>query len=247
MLVDDEYARDLTARFGSPVYLYDLDQIERRLAELRAVLPASRLLYSLKANALPELGAVLAGHSCGAEISSPGELNLALEAGFEAGSALYTGPGKTTDEIAAALGRGVRHFSCESMVDLRRIRSAARAAGVVARILLRVRPAHRPRAGLVMGRGSRFGFAEAELTCALRSGDLHTGPDLAGLHYFLGSQLSGAGALAAAFAAAIQSARRIAPLLPDGLRVVDLGGGFPLAVRPGRTTARSETTGSAAA
>src|SRR4029079_5200380 len=94
-VIDDEFAATLVARYGSPLYAYDLDEIANRAREIADVLPdAARLYYSLKANPLPEIGAALL-QTCSAEVSSPGEVSSAIEAGFDRTSMFYTGPGKT--------------------------------------------------------------------------------------------------------------------------------------------------------
>lgn len=226
-MIDRTTASALAATFDTPLYVYDLDQVEARCRELFALLPrGSRLFYSLKANPLPAVAAAAREAGCRAEISSEGELAAALEAGFSPDAMLYTGPAKCSAELDAALAHGVRAFSAESLRDLERIGAAARRAGTVARVLLRVNPLLPPRAGLAMtGVGSQFGFDEEELEASLPGIRAIAGVEIDGTHTYFGTQIVDARALEETFAAGLRTAARAAALFP--LRVADLGGGFP--------------------
>jgi diaminopimelate decarboxylase len=226
-MITSVLARDLVEHFGSPLYVYDLDEVARRAIELTAILPRCRIYYSLKANPFPEISRLLAARDYGAEVSSIGELRLAICGGFSPDAVLYTGPGKTPEELVAALTAGVRWFSCESWGDLTRMHDAASATALKANVLLRVRPMHIPRSRITMGIGTQFGFAEAALMRSLPNHAVPRNVEIAGLHYFLGSQIDDGNALLESFKAAVASARRLIPLLPGEARVVDLGGGFP--------------------
>ena len=114
---------ELADRFGTPLYVYDLERVSASYRDLRNSLPAGfTIFYSLKANPHPDLARALreigGEPSCRAEVCSAGELAAALEAGFAPGECLYTGPGKTEGELGTAIAQGVRTFSVESLTDL---------------------------------------------------------------------------------------------------------------------------------
>jgi diaminopimelate decarboxylase len=231
---------ELVAEFGSPLYVYDLTEVRRARAELAAALPAgAEILYSLKANPHPALVAELVRGGCGAEVSSPTELRIALAAGAPAARCLYTGPGKTADEIAAAVAAGVRWFSADSPRDIARIGAAGRTVGDRCHVLLRVNPPTGAASGglSMTGEASPFG---ADLNwIADRPGDFrHRDVHFAGIHVFLASNLESVDALVGAAGVALAAVDRLAPVLRDelagDLEVIDLGGGFghPFA-RPG--------------
>src|SRR5262249_46881426 len=139
LMIAPDLARSLLRTYGSPLYAYDLDEADRRARSLLAVLPpGASLYYSLKANPLPALVRALKEQGCGAEVSSLGELAVASDAGVDPSRTLFGGPGKTSEEMTAALAAGVRHFSCESWVDVRRLDDVARRAGIRAQVLLRI-------------------------------------------------------------------------------------------------------------
>jgi diaminopimelate decarboxylase len=224
--MDAQMAQELADQFGTPYYVYDLDCLGLRAAELRAALPAgSELFYSLKANPLPVVAATLRELGCRAEMSSVGELAVAVEAGFDVADALYTGPGKTIAEVEAALASGVGCFSAESRREVMLLSALAGEAGRKLDVLLRVNPDHRASAGLAMaGRASQFGFDEPDLLdCASElwsAAHLH----VMGSHTYLGTQIA-AGSLADSFEVGLDVGARLGRLYD--MSVLDLGGGFP--------------------
>ncbi|MCE9671612.1 hypothetical protein LY474_27775 [Myxococcus stipitatus] len=215
--------------YGSPLYVYDSGEVERRALELRAALPeGSRLLFSLKANPLPDIARLLQRLGCDAEVSSPGELAVALEAGFPPERVLYTGPGKSAEEVHAALAAGVTGFSAESWPDLERIDRVARAARLRARVLLRVNPSAPPVARLAMsGVSSQFGFDEADLVDGRARLAALGHVELMGLHVYQGTQLTDANSLLAAVRQALAVGESLSEVLGTRFQVMDVGGGFP--------------------
>ena len=193
-MIDREFAQVLAKKFGSPLYVYDLEEVEYRAECLLSVLPVgSALLYSLKANPLPAIGMLLRKLGCGAEVSSAGELNAAFHAGFVASKILYTGPGKTEEEIREALSTGIIHFSCESWTDLARLELAAREFNAKAKVLIRINPSIPPKAQLAMcGVESQFGFEEVSLVDgAKRLESFRNNLEILGVHVYYGTQMSG--------------------------------------------------------
>jgi diaminopimelate decarboxylase len=229
-MIDKEFAKYLSAKFGTPLYAYDLDEVERRAQTLCAVLPTeSVLVYSLKANPLPAIGAVLRACGCRGEISSAGELQAAIEAGFAPGHLLYSGPGKTREDLQRACAAGVRYFSCESWNDLARLTSAVRTCGTYAKVLLRLNPSTPPSAQLAMaGVQSHFGFTEDELvTRAAELRSLTSNIEMSGIHIYYGTQIHGVKALMSTMTNAIDAAERLADKLDLPCQILDIGGGFP--------------------
>lgn len=229
-MLSDELGVEMVEQLGSPLYAYDLGEVEARAASLSGLLPPeSRLYFSLKANPLPSIGEVLRKAGCGAEVSSPGELAAALEAGFPRQRILYTGPGKSREEVRAAVAAGVGCFSCESFTELGYLAEQSRLAGSPLRVLLRVNPAQAPSARLAMtGVPSQFGFEEEEL--AERSREVRRAAadlEILGAHVYFGTQVQGAEALLANARAAIEVSERVCGRLGLDCRVINVGGGFP--------------------
>jgi len=214
---------------GTPAYVYDLAELRLAAADLGEMLPTgSTTFYSVKANPHPRVIAELASSGCRVEVSSTGELHAAIGAGLPGEVCLYNGPAKSAQEIRIALDAGVRWYSVDSGGQFEMLRKLAEAAGVVVEVLLRVNGDAGVRGqGLAMtGTASQFGIDISTVlgnpTKFARSGSVR----IAGLHCYMGTNVADEEALVATFRLVADTARTIAPLLPDGLRVLDLGGGF---------------------
>ena len=213
---DAPLLQDLASRFGTPLIVHDLASVRERAGRLRGLLPGdARLLYSLKANPLPPVVHALQQAGCGVEVSSLGELGLV----GPSSTMLFTGPGKSSAEIRAALDAGAL-LSCESATEMARVAAIAPAAEVV----LRVQPSHSTSAGLSMSDGRQFGFTEEEAVATCR--DLPGALRVSGLHCYVGSQMPDTAALVAAFELVVRTVTGIADAAGLALRVADLGGGF---------------------
>ncbi|MEU2227797.1 type III PLP-dependent enzyme [Streptomyces sp. NPDC018347] len=229
----------LAERFGTPSYLYDLDRVAAARDDLFAALPdAIEVFYAAKANPHPELLRELrsgGARGCRAEISSVGELYAVLQAGFPGEEILYTGPGKTTEELTEALTRGVRLFSTESPGDLARVGEAARALGLTADCLLRVNNATGAAATSIRMTGvpSQFGFDSETLPGLAAELREVPGTRIAGLHFFPLSNAKDEASLIAEFRHTIATAAALQQALGVTFRLVDIGGGFaaPYAVQ----------------
>ncbi len=209
-----------------PAYVYDLAEVRRSVRSLRDQLPGgTRLFYSVKANPHPGVVAELLRQGCDLEVSSTGELRVALEAAADPARVLCTGPGRSAAEVDAALEAGVSTFSVESAGALERLRDRAGRRACDVDVLVRVNQAARVGQGLGMTGGtSQFGVDADLLTSGTWS---PADRDLAGLHYYLGSNLVDEAALVAQLCVAVESARAVADGLGMQPRLLDLGGGFP--------------------
>ncbi|MFI2636586.1 type III PLP-dependent enzyme [Streptomyces collinus] len=213
----------------TPAYVYDLAAVRSAHARLRSWLPEpSELYYSLKANPHPAVVSALHRLGCRAEVSSPGELDAALEAEVPEHDILYTGPGKRDEDLDGALKAGVRHFAVDSEYGIRQLDRAAARHDVRVGYLLRVNPGGGSRgAGLRMtGDPSAFG-ADAEDIAARP--ERYTGGEharLDGLHLYLATNIADEEALGDSFGEAITVARTLREALGVPLRTIDLGGGF---------------------
>jgi diaminopimelate decarboxylase len=227
-MIARSFGRELLERYGSPLYIYDLDEAERQAKALFDLLPKSaQVLYSVKANPIPEVCATLRAAGCRVEIASPLELKIVFEAGFTPDQILCSGPGKTAVLVREMLLAGVTHFSCDSWYDLERLASVARETKKAANALLRLQVSGAPTGSVGVGAmQSHFGADPAELlNAAARVGALR-GAELAGIHVYSGGQIQSADKLASTFEHAIHLAEQIVEAgVP--LRLLDLGGGFP--------------------
>ncbi|HEX6353160.1 type III PLP-dependent enzyme [Actinophytocola sp.] len=104
---------------GSPVYVYDLAEVRTNQRRLRAALPhGAGVYYALSANPHPELLREIRAGGALPAVRSPGELDMALVAGWSAEEILYTGPARRSADLDWALWLGVRNFTVDSPAGL---------------------------------------------------------------------------------------------------------------------------------
>src|SRR5262245_48202064 len=97
----------LAEQYGTPLYVYDRNGIQRQFDALRAAVPSEfKIYYSMKANPNTAILADFIARGCGLEIASAGEFVQACAAGCPANEILFAGPGKTDAELELTLQAG---------------------------------------------------------------------------------------------------------------------------------------------
>ena len=225
----------IAAEVGTPFYCYSLAGLRRNYRALEAALdglPAT-VCYALKANSNQAVIAAFAKLGAGADVVSAGELRRALAAGIPAPRIVFSGVGKTREEIALALRSGIRQLNVESEAELDLISAVAGEAGVTARVSLRINPDVDARTHDKISTGrkqDKFGIPiDRTLPAYARAADL---PNLepAGLAMHIGSQLLSVAPYRAAFG---RLAGQVRALRAAGHTVhsLDLGGGIGIIYR----------------
>jgi diaminopimelate decarboxylase len=212
-------------------YVYDVSVAAQRARELRAALPPwATLLFAMKANGFsPVVEAMLApGGVDGLEIASAHEAGLAREVLGAGELVAAAGPGKHPALLTALLAAGTDVIHAESALELHRISRAALAAGVVARVALRVNPARVTVTGTLAmgGRGSAFGFTEPDVPAAIALAQHLPAVDLVGFHMHAVSGNRDARSHAAYVAWCLEWSAGTARHHRVDLRWVDVGGGL---------------------
>jgi diaminopimelate decarboxylase len=230
-------ASELTGSYGSPLYVYDLDVIERQVAALRTVLPpVVELAYAVKANPALAVVAHLGRLGLGADVASGGELETVQRAGIAADRIVMTGPGKRDDELHAALVAGVRAVTVESPNELARLETIAAALGRRQAVLLRAAVSEGDRLERVRLVGDdgagKFGMDAADLLESARLAARSPHLELLGMHAFGASNVLDANGLVEHVATTVARARRLAESVGTSLRLVDAGGGLGIAYEP---------------
>jgi diaminopimelate decarboxylase len=133
---------DVARDHGTPAYVYSQSAVTDRLRAYREALAGvpHRICYAVKANSNLALLQVLAQEGAGFDIVSGGELFRVLAAGADASKVVFSGVGKTREEIRFALEHGIHSFNCESEPELETLGNTAAELGATASIALRVNP-----------------------------------------------------------------------------------------------------------
>ena len=229
----------LAATYGTPTYIYSAAQLAERYRALDAPFASvpHRIHYAMKANSTLAIVRTLRALGASADANSWGELEVALRAGYRPDEVVFTGVGKTTDELSRAIGLGVGAINAESFGEIDRIAALAAAAARPARVALRINPDVDAGSHPHISTGShatKFGVPVAEVREMLHGIRRHESLKLVGLHLHIGSQITSAAPLARAAATIADLAGE---LLAQGvpLEHLDLGGGLGIEYQPGQT------------
>src|ERR1700733_15163155 len=221
---------------GTPTYVYDVGGVGLEARSIRAAFDGAPHLvaFAVKANSAGPILRALVAEGCGADVVSGGELVLAMACGVSPDQIVYSGVAKTDDELDRAIAagpRGIGAIQLESVEEIARV--AARAAGKVARVSIRVNPAidfatMGTHAHIATGHDeAKFGIALEDIPAALgalRSARKHL--NLVGFAVHLGSQASQSGAYAGAARTLFRVVTEVRAEHAPHLAFVDTGGGF---------------------
>jgi diaminopimelate decarboxylase len=230
LVCDGVAAEDLAASFGTPLYVYSRHVLTANYQAYDRAFAGvpHRICYAMKANASQAVLRILAAMGAGADIVSAGELRAALRAGFPPERIVFSGVGKTDEELAFALQSGIGEFNAESEDEIRRLSSLAAARERRARVTLRVNPDIDPRSHPYISTGLRenkFGVAIELAPEILRRARALPGIDVVGVQCHIGSQMRDLEPVQEAVEAVVALSRR---LLGEGfaLDTIDIGGGL---------------------
>jgi diaminopimelate decarboxylase len=215
--------REAAVRWGTPLYVTDLDAVVAALAAYQVAFPEALIAYAVKANTDPRLLAGLAHAGAGAEVVNEIELALARRAGIPGERIVMNGVGKTEADHAAARREGAL-VNAESLAEL-----DALLASPPGRLGLRLNVGLEPdtHAHLATGAAdSKFGIALADLDAALE-GCRVAGRRLEAVGAHIGSAIDDAATFA------ILAERLAAAAVRAGVTTIDLGGGAGTALPPG--------------
>jgi diaminopimelate decarboxylase len=215
---------------GTPAYVYDEARIRQAFTALDAALAPypHALHYALKANSTLAIAKLLRALGSDADANSVGEIEVALRAGFIPEQIVFTGVGKTPEELERAVALGVKAINAESAGELGRIGAIARRLGMRARVAVRVNPDIDARSHPHISTGLRtnkFGVPIEEAHALYRDIAKDPGLQASGIHLHLGSQITTLEPLAHAAARVVAL---VGELRDDGISLdhVDLGGGL---------------------
>ncbi len=227
---------EIATRVGTPVYIYSARAIlENYDAYSRACAPVPHTIhYSVKANSSLGVLSLLAAHGAGFDIVSGGELFRAVQAGGDPGRIVFSGVGKTADEIDYALGAGIALFSCESGAELDLVNERARRRHMRAPIAVRVNPDVSAETHPYIATGLRqhkFGVPIPEARDLYLRAAAMDGVTVEGVSCHIGSQIVDVRAF-------VEALCKILTLVDSlrakgiGIRHLDLGGGLGVGYRP---------------
>ena len=230
LFCDDLSVEEIAEEIGTPFYLYSGRTLLRHIESFHQAFGDVDHLtcYSVKANANLALLHVLAERGMGADIVSGGELYQARKAGFSGDRIVYSGVGKTEEEIRYALEEGILAFNVESIPELETIDQMARQMKRRAPIALRINPDINPKTHPYISTGLRqnkFGISHVVAVDVYKLAAEKENLEIVGIDAHIGSQITEVGPF-------VKSAEKLAALVKalndEGitLKHVDIGGGL---------------------
>jgi diaminopimelate decarboxylase len=219
----------LAESVGTPFYCYSTATLTRHYRVFAAALPQSALVaFSVKANGNLAVLKTLGNLGAGADVVSAGELKKAMAAGIPANRIVFSGVGKTKEEMRIALEAGIYQFNVESEPELEALNEVATSMDARAPVTIRVNPDvdAKTHAKITTGTAeTKFGipWSRAHGAYALAAG--LPGIEIVGVDVHIGSQITELAPFKAAFE---RVAGLIAELRAAGHRIAraDLGGGL---------------------
>jgi diaminopimelate decarboxylase len=230
LCADDVPLDDVARRFGTPCFVYSQASIEGAYAQFADALEGrdARVCYSVKANSNLAVLALLARLGAGFDIVSGGELARVIAAGGDPRKTLFSGVGKSEQEIRFALEKEIGCINLESESELTRVEAIAKRLGKRAPVAFRVNPDIDARTHPYISTGLRetkFGVAHADAERLYRKATAMKGVEVIGIGCHIGSLLQDS----APFVAAAERLLALVDRLESaGIRLkhVDVGGGI---------------------
>ena len=232
LFVDGLSVADLAQEFGSPIYIYSAAGfIDYFQSFKKAVAPVGgKVHYAVKANSSLAILSLLAKEGAGADIVSGGEMMRALAAGIAPKDIVFSGVGKSDDEIRLALSKNIGQINAESREEIKRIEAIAAEWGLTAPVAIRVNPDVDPKSHEKISTGQKStkfgipiagGIAEDIYSYISESASLRP----AGLAMHIGSQITDLSPFKEAYETLLALAGRLRAKGYE-VPVLDLGGGL---------------------
>ena len=226
---------EITAAVGTPFYVYSSATLTRHYQLFEEALAGTDYLiaYAMKANSNLAVLRHMAKLGAGMDVVSGGEYARARAAGVPGERIIFSGIGKTRDEMHVALTGGIRQFNVESEPELETLSDVARSLGLTAPVTIRVNPDvdANTHAKISTGKSeNKFGIPIARARNIFARAASLAGIEVVGIDVHIGSQLTDLGPFEQAY---IKVAELAEVLRADGhdIRRLDLGGGLGIPYR----------------
>ncbi|XP_034825013.1 ornithine decarboxylase 2-like [Maniola hyperantus] len=204
-------------RQKEPFYIFDMDEVYRRVEYFRKMMPRVEMFYAMKANDSDKMIKLAAALGLGFDCASPGEIRKILELGVSPESIIFAAPSKTPDWMMYARQSGVRHTTFDSSYELKKVKQYWPDVGLLIRIKVE--------SDSIYKLGDKFGCDfETEATDLLEEA-ASLGLKVVGVAFHVGSSCSSAHS----HVEGLQNAKALFDYevrAGRGMNIVDIGGGF---------------------
>lgn len=217
--LERESVEKLADKYGSPLLVLSLKQIEANYNCLKTYMPRARVFYAIKANPHPAILKTMIAMGSSFDVASDGEIRTLHEMGVDGERLIYANPVKTTGGLQACRACGVSKMTFDSASEIEKIKAICPDATVLLRLRIDNSSAH-------VDLNKKFGAArEHALELMLKAKE--EGLDMAGVAFHVGSQTVSADP----YLHGLDIARELFEEAEEAglkLRILDIGGGFPI-------------------
>jgi diaminopimelate decarboxylase len=240
----------LADEYGTPLFVYDEDDLRRRCREYVTHFGAGNVAYAGKAFLCTAMARLVADEGLHLDVATGGELQVALRAGFPADRIVFHGNNKTTAELTDALDAGVGRIVADSFDELDRLEQLASERPTPPSVLVRVTPGVEAHTHEFIETGtvdSKFGFTTRDGVALAAARRVAESPvlRLGGLHNHIGSMIERLDAYARAATIVVELCTEIERSTGTRVEELNLGGGLAaryLASDPVMSVAEYEST-----
>jgi diaminopimelate decarboxylase len=240
-------AKTLAKEFGTPTFFIDEADFRERALDWDKALKdafgpnAGTVYYASKAFICTEVARWIKEIGIGIDVSTGGEMAVALAGGIDPSKIEVHGNNKSLGEIEKAISVGVESIVIDSLYEIQRVAEAAKKAGKVQRVLLRITPgiqAHTHESIATAHEDVKFGFsiASGAAWAAITAVRNHPSLELRGVHAHIGSQIFGYKSFEILSERLISLLAQYRDEYKSELPELDLGGGYGIAYLPGDET-----------
>ena len=228
--IDGISLKKIAGDFGTPCFIYSHNDLVKNFSEIKNVFASEKrkVFYSVKANSNLSILKVLLELGAGFDIVSLGELERVIKIGAQPEKIIYSGVGKSEEEIIRSLEYGIHCFNVESFSELERINSIATKLNKVAPVSIRINPNIDPGSHEFISTGvetTKFGINLKNMMDAFIYANNEKSIELLGIDYHIGSQIESLDP----FKEAIISVKKIIDQLKENninIKLIDMGGGL---------------------
>jgi len=228
--IDGVSIQEVVEKFGTPCFVYSDRSISKNFKEIRDIFCEDKrsVYYSVKANSNLSILKLLLDLGAGFDIVSMGELDRVIKIGADPKKIVYSGVGKSEDDIIRSLELGIYCINVESFSELERINKIACKLKIKAPVAIRVNPNIDPGSHEYIATGvesTKFGINLKNMMDAFVYANEEEFIQLIGIDYHIGSQIE----TLAPFIEAISSVSKIIDKLKEeniNIELIDMGGGL---------------------
>lgn len=228
-MINENEIKFCAQKFGTPLYFYNGDKLKSHVSKIYNSLHSSiEVFFSLKSNNNISIAALLYQWGCGIEVASLGELKLALKAGFSSEKIIFSGPGKTLEELIYAGSKNLFSIIIESFNELKLLVRVAQENQIKINVGIRVNP-NKGFSGSSIKMGGlprQFGIDEDQIDKVIKAILDEPLLQFKGIHVYSGTQILKEDSILSSFEYTLNLAGKIQNIYNIKLSMVNFGGGF---------------------